>query len=407
MKEDLKKKGLYYAEDISSALAQFRDRVPHDLIVIDGNSIKGEDLEKNLIKLSNRILVIYESSAQISDDKINELQKQRKIVVAKKNEIGNWNEVDELYNKLRFLWIAKFFNISNSNIELYLCGLGGVPHEEKIKSDWKLSENNHNITDRNLTILIESKVPNGGIIDPAIMIAHHNAYFSKINKFIQDSNLCKTIISKSFYYETWGKGSYLSFIFNSPPKNDIEYQQRILEFIEMGLLKIIILDERIAEKATEKNFTEDVRLWKMLNLQQVYVVTHLIKDGGKKAISPKIKEEANTLKITRVNDNLQIELNGKGINNKFHCFIGHKTLLNNPDFYPYLGVKDDLKKWIDEMGKHIPFIILDSGRGEVDIPQNAKFLPYSYIEEVIIENTSKYKLTQTILKLTRKAEEGR
>jgi hypothetical protein len=134
MKEDLKKKGLYYAEDIPSALAQFRDRVPHDLIVIDGNSINGENLEKNLIKLSNRILVIYEGAAQISDDKINELQKQRKIVVAKKDEIGDWNEVDELYNKLRFLWIAKFFNISN--IKLYLCGLGGVPHEEKIKRDW-------------------------------------------------------------------------------------------------------------------------------------------------------------------------------------------------------------------------------------------------------------------------------
>jgi len=380
MEEDLKKKGLYYAEDIPSALAQFRDRVPHDLIAIDGDSIKGEDLEKNLIKLSNRILVIYEGA----DQKINELQQQRKIVVAQKDEIDKCKDVEEVYYKMWLLWMKKFFNFEELP-PLYLL----FAPEEWIKN-WRDMANWSKYINVKDALNINEE---GAIID------HHFLNFPKIEEnYFDGDNILEP--KESFYYEGWDKGSYLSFIINSPP-NGYELLHKILEFIEMGLLRVIVLDERIAEKALLKRGIKGEPLWKTLNLQGIYIVSHLLKDGKEKEVSPNIRQKANTLEIKREKDNLIIKLNEAEIHNKFHCFIGHKTLLNNPDFYPYLGVKDDLKKWIDEMGKHIPFIILDSGRGEVDIPQNAKFLPYSYLEEVIIENTSKYKLTKTILRLTR------
>ena len=407
MSKDLRKKGLYYSEDIKSALSQFRDRIPHDLIVIDGKIISAlkEDLKKNLIKLSNRILVIYEKDEEKKE--IEELISLKKIVAAEKNEIGSCNGFDELYNKMRLLWIQKFFNVPT--ITLCLCNLKELAPKWRYynkEKEYKEKEEVKKIINNKIDIIINCSDSSLSIdlTKEIIIIDHHYECFDKIEETFLDKSATNfsELCLKHFYYEPWDKGSYLSFIFNSPPQNENEFIRRILEFVEMGLLKVIILDERIAEKATtEEIMKKGLFLWKMLNLQQVYVVTHLVKDGKEMPISPAIKEKGNSLEIKRENNNFIIMLNNKKVNNNFQCFIGHKTLVNNPEFRPYLGIESTLEEWIGEMERAIPIIILDSGRGEVDIPQNAKFLPYSYLEEMVIRNTNKYRLTNHILRLTR------
>jgi hypothetical protein len=67
--------------------------------------------------------------------------------------------------------------------------------------------------------------------------------------------------------------------------------------------------------------------------------------------------------------------------------------------------RDNVKGWIDGMKKTIPFIIVESDRGEgllVKRPRNARFAPFSSIEPWLRPGTlSKYHLLQTLFSSAR------
>jgi len=201
------------------------------------------------------------------------------------------------------------------------------------------------------------------------------------------------------YYEFWDKGSYLTFIMNSPPQENDERLEKLIDLVEMGLLRIIVIDERILEKCVEKRkkILADLEpyLWELLKLQKVFVISHI----NNCQVSENVKKKTNVLVFDTNNGT---SLNDCPINGNIDFIIIHKTILTNKEFTDSLGLKNnDISEWINNLESHIPFVILDSGRGEVDIPDKAKFLPYSFLEEVLVENVSKYKLTKCLLKLAR------
>jgi hypothetical protein len=393
--EKLKKRGLYYADDLLGGLDQFHNRLSHEIIVFDGAKMKEKEkveaLNKNIIKLSNRIIIINdeetEGTQRESLKPFKDLIDKRKVVSLSKSEIENCDTPYDLYLKLRALWVKKFFKIKNNEeVKLYLCGL-----DDTLRNGWKLPNSGGRPDFNFINVSFDSPQSCTGII-----IDHHGKYASNNVDKLRD------LIAKKIpdaYYEFWDKGSYLTFIMNSPPQENDERLEKLIDLVEMGLLRIIVIDERILEKCVEKRkkILADLEpyLWELLKLQKVFVISHI----NNCQVSENVKKKTNVLVFDTNNGT---SLNDCPINGNIDFIIIHKTILTNKEFTDSLGLKNnDISEWINNLESHIPFVILDSGRGEVDIPDKAKFLPYSFLEEVLVENVSKYKLTKCLLKLAR------
>lgn len=393
--DDLKKKGLYYAKDLNSALNQFLNRLPHEIIVIDENSIidNMDILINNLTNISNRIVIACDNGEKFKEELNKNKEFGKNMVFINKKDLSGFSKETDIYYKMRFLWLEKFFDIDQNNqINIFLYDL-----EKDLQEKWNFYANKLNKL--SISIKINFNTPN--LNKNEIILDHHATFFRSNTTNIVKKSEQKIV---DIFYEAWEKSTYLTFVFNSPPQSEEDFLERILEFTEMGLLRIIIIDERIAEKSIEKEIKirrKYLKLWQLLKLQQVYIISHLKNCSNEKAISNNINCKTNTLEI-KVD---KILINDEDISGKFHCLIVHKTILANPDFSEFFKIQNsNIEDWIESMKKHFPLVILDSGRGEVDIPKNAKFLPYSYLEDVLVENTSKYKLTKTILRLTRTIE---
>jgi len=368
----------------------------HEIIVIDGANLDAEalhTLNNNIVKLSNRIIIINDENAHLSEAEseklLNQLIQKRKVVALSKSEIECTETAFDLYLRLRALWVKKFFKIENYNkVNLCLYGL-----DNNLRNQWCSLASLGNIADF-VNVLCSYNGESKNCSD--IILDHHGRYVQEHSGAI-NAEIKKKI--PDVYYEFWDKGSYLTFIMNSPPQKEDERLEKLIDFVEMGLLRIIVIDERILEKCVEKRkkILGDLEpyLCQLLKLQKVFIISDI--NGCK--VSENVKKTTNTLVFDK---NKNISLNGCPISDNIDFIIIHKTILTNKEFTSSLGLNNkDISKWINDLESRIPFVVLDSGRGEVDIPDEVKFLPYSYLEEVLIENLSKYKLTKCLLKLAR------
>ena len=395
-KGGIKKSGLYYADSLLEGLKQFHNRLSHEIIVFDGTKLDAEALNilnNNIVKLSNRIIIINDKNAHLSEAEseklLNQLIQKRKVVALSKSEIEGTKTAFDLYLRLRALWVKKFFKIENDNkVNLCLYGL-----DNNLKNQWCTLN-----SFRNIPNFINVSNSCNGLPENCsdIILDHHGEYARQYRNVIEENIKIQNDLPH-VYYEFWDKGSYLTFIMNSPPQENDERLEKLIDFVEMGLLRIIVIDERILEKCVEKRkkILGDLEpyLCQLLKLQKVFIISDI--NGCK--VSENVKKTTNTLVFDK---NKNISLNGCPISDNIDFIIIHKTILTNKEFTSSLGLNNsDISKWINEL--NIPFVVLDSGRGEVDIPDEVKFLPYSYLEEVLVENLSKYKLTKCLLKLAR------
>ena len=70
------------------------------------------------------------------------------------------------------------------------------------------------------------------------------------------------------------------------------------------------------------------------------------------------------------------------------------------------NVQKEMESVIDEILKHIPYVVVDSGRGvPQNLPQNAKFISYSAIQGALLRrHPSKFSLIRNLMRLTSRKE---
>lgn len=191
-----------------------------------------------------------------------------------------------------------------------------------------------------------------------------------------------TLIEAEYYSEALsGSQIYFSLLQNLAAENDYERNKRILQLIENALLKFVIIDERVAQYYCNCSYQIRDRF-----------------DKGKFNIPTKIAYNDKTLDLVNNADKQGNRLAIDKIDpNSCDVFIIHQGVLDK------IGLTDpsQLKQLIDTIKELVPFVIITSGRGEPEnIPDNAKFLPFSNIESFVLSDfPEKYLLTQMAMKI--------
>ena len=212
------------------------------------------------------------------------------------------------------------------------------------------------------------------------------------------------------------------------------------ELMEAGLLKVLIIDERIAEKSLAPVIDEKIRYrltgysrqpltWHVACASKVYISTHLminnekfplhagsyknIIDRAKQAITeqkisvPYLETQINTIEkrieydfARKIDENASIP-SGEAKDLKIDFIIIHQGVLD----YLNDNYKIKSEEVLDVLKNAASFVAVDSGRG---IPpslkgKKIKFLPYSILQDYVAGNrTGKLSLTQVAMALTRK-----
>ncbi len=180
----------------------------------------------------------------------------------------------------------------------------------------------------------------------------------------------------STYIESLSGSSIHFALLSNLPSDEYFKKKLVLQLIENGLLRIVIIDERIGDFITKGD--------NKLKFQKagITVPTGKIKIDINGEHKYKIKEESLESE----------EFNFNGLEeNKYDVLVIHQGILDKLKVSP----EDFMRK----VEKKIPFVVVTSGRGEPsNIPKNAKFMPFSTIESFLLTDYhEKFLLTQTLM----------
>jgi hypothetical protein len=216
----------------------------------------------------------------------------------------------------------------------------------------------------------------------------------------------------------------------------------VYRLMESAALKILIMDERVAEVAFEKILRgEGNKPEERLNisserlvlakLSNIFIATHLLIGKGAespinvKAIHHKVEEKSPRICVKILEKEI-----GKGIESlkAYYCeypafdggssakelkpavLILHQglaeSLLKDIIERNYEGAdfKSKLGAFIKDVQKHIPYVVMDSGRGiPANLPEDVKFIPFSLIQEYLMKDMlSKHCLSRIIMRVIRR-----
>lgn len=202
-----------------------------------------------------------------------------------------------------------------------------------------------------------------------------------------------------FYLPLAKSSSDFVHLFVTEIKNTLPF-----ELVESGLLKIAVIDERLAELSGVKikhNGTEASRrdLCKSAN---IYLFTHILvgsKESQTKSIHSSVKKECGTLLYYAKNKKVKLKWDGKCIED-FDIVIIHQGLIDI-----FIRQKNlDQEEFLESLAEAVPFVVVDSGRGiPSTISSSVKFLPFSILEDYLLGNgISKYVLTKIVMQLSRR-----
>jgi len=215
-------------------------------------------------------------------------------------------------------------------------------------------------------------------------------------------------------------------IFSSAPTDAM-----IFRLAESACLKVLIMDERIAEVAYEEMMKDEGnKPYALYDSKQrlevsrwanMFIATHMrINSRGTRPLHRDI--EGNT---PRVLVELAIGAAGEKRINDFSVYwcgeesrkeikpdalIIHQGVLENfvgEAIHRWEGEDfvDALKAFLDDLKEFIPYVAVDSGRGvPANLPPEIKFIPFSLIEDYVMKDRiSKYCLTQLLMGLIRRS----
>ncbi len=176
-----------------------------------------------------------------------------------------------------------------------------------------------------------------------------------------------------------------SLSYFSELQNPTEYGK--LKLVENGLLRVLIIDERLQEWANELSTAPDTKY--ISNLYQMRLLIGFLE----KVSSNGQKDNKQPYEAILDGNGQFILKGGMTTNHNLKCGFDRDLKIDSIDvLIIHQGILDkwcnekkvDLNKVIFNWKDKIPFIIVTSGRGRPEnIPHNVKFLPFSNIEMCI------------------------
>jgi len=192
---------------------------------------------------------------------------------------------------------------------------------------------------------------------------------------------------------------------------------RLLPFqlMEAGLLRVLVIDERIAEIAGRDPGLDDAdraklgqilvglgqapaTAWHFAHAARVLVCTSL--SWGKKLLHWKYTER-DLCKVTVAEGEIKCEVDGRKQpyrHTDIDVCIVHQGILDDLEGGPEVALK--------VLQGLVPFVVVDSGRGiPPGLPKTQKFLPFSILDDWIGQRTGKLVLSQLLMQLSRRTDE--
>ena len=231
-------------------------------------------------------------------------------------------------------------------------------------------------------------------------------------------------------------------------------EKLVYALLEAGLLRILIVDSRIAERSCDENilpphwitylkhyiiktskFPCDMSCnpmrWHVASIGKVFICTHFNINGKPTLLHPNVRDVPYLkLKIYMEDDSSvkRIQVALRSDNQTEERKIEFSLKNGKRDLKSSLGMDFDMiiihqgdidtrkpskgfnfRKFVDSLKQLIPFVIIDSGRGipvEVQRTPNVKFLPYSLLGQYVAQKRiDKVQLTEILMSLTRRRSE--
>lgn len=251
-----------------------------------------------------------------------------------------------------------------------------------------------------------------------LLFDRHFAAYSEVEN--------KDRIKDLLFHETIDKNNPDFAHMFSPPLVDNKISEEFIHaLIEASLLRILIIDERIAEKAYDNiNWIESEDAERTYHGTQriyaargggIYICTHLsVFNGDEKPVHPNIGD--SPLVSVRVKLNMKSKedldyskeptvtmiLNEKEETLKPDAVIIHQGILENDEL---VGIRENqFGDFLEKIKEKYPYVVVDSGRG---IPHKlhelAKFMPFSLLDDYIgRERIAKYNIVKILMSLSRR-----
>jgi hypothetical protein len=221
------------------------------------------------------------------------------------------------------------------------------------------------------------------------MTSYHNAFFSFLYAVDPkaDRNEGLTALSSG----------------GSPPSFHAQYLLR--QLVESALLRVLVIDDRVA--GTIWGSQDADQKIKALRYMGIFIARKITVDDQKEPIILAGDQQESA----RGWVNLHLQENGsiKSIEIdsgedsgptplEFDVLFIHQTIFENK-IAPSRKEKQEKNEWVFNLKKKIPYVIFHSGRGKQPelLPENAAFLEYSALQEHLLQEPSKFLLTQIAL----------
>jgi radical SAM superfamily enzyme YgiQ (UPF0313 family) len=194
----------------------------------------------------------------------------------------------------------------------------------------------------------------------------------------------------AIYFESLSGVAQHFLLLAKPPNDDYMRKKIFLQAIENGLLRIGIVDERVAQSSILTDY------YNYIDAGQIFIF--------KKFLNYEIPN-VRTKRHGEISFENEIKIT-KSINASRNCeecdldfLIIHQGILDK-----VCKNKEKAEELIKKLKTKVPFIVVTSGRGEPsNIPENVKFLPFANIESTIgIKPHSKFILTQILMNLIKR-----
>jgi len=422
------------------SVKEFKERHAHgstiatfNMLVLDKNVLVEESVGEDLHLFPYRVLVVNERPTP-------EHVKFEEIPGAKAAEI-DLNDLKERQPREIILfcwkhWVAKTLEANGYNesrINLFL----QQKRSESPTEDWKaISETwtksekpvSFSIITNDNTQYIFPKPENG---ESHFFFDRHFKGYPKLLNHVKGNN--KNVIK---FHEAFDKTS-ADFvpIFSSTPSEEIVYK-----LAEAASLKILIIDERVAEAAKDEIIKDEPydasklydSNYKRLDVGKwgnIFIATHLVINN--KAPIP-IHDSVRNM-IPRVCVKCSTSQDAEGRIKEFGAYWCEKQTCSDcvveqgirPNaLIIHQGVTESLLKnaihcdkretfvdaltaFLENLKEIIPYIAIDSGRGiPANLPRTSKFLPFSLVEDYLMKDRmAKFSLTRVIMSIVRRDEQ--
>jgi hypothetical protein len=210
-----------------------------------------------------------------------------------------------------------------------------------------------------------------------------------------------------FYEMTSYHNAFFSFLYAVDP-DSFHAQYLLRQLAESALLRVLVIDDRVA--GTIWGRQDSGQKLEELKYMGIFIARKITVDAG--TDGQKIEVLAGgeqdpapgwvNLHLQEDGSITKIEIdNGKNSDPtpaEFDVVFIHQTIFENK-IAPSRKERWQKNEWVFHCKQEIPYVIFHSGRGKQPelLPENAAFLEYSALQEHLLQEPSKFLLTQIAL----------